>query len=91
PYSEYDSNDAVEFTGFCDFVGIDTVTYDDVVMAIKEFKSISTIGIDNIPPFIIKGCVPYAWKLTKIVPVFKKGSAKECKNYRPIAILSPIS
>ncbi|GBM61262.1 putative RNA-directed DNA polymerase from transposon BS [Araneus ventricosus] len=105
PNSEYDSNDAV------DFVGIDTITYDDVVVAIQELKSTSTIGIDNILPFIIKGCAeflvyrllalfslplktntfPHAWKLTKIVPVFKKGNAEECKNYRPIAILSPLS
>ncbi|GBL97014.1 putative RNA-directed DNA polymerase from transposon BS [Araneus ventricosus] len=108
---EYDSNDAVEFNSFGDFFGIDTVTYDDVVMAVKELKSTSTIGIDNIPPLIIKGCAeflvypllalfslslrtntfPHDWKLTKIVPVLKKGNAEECKNYRPIAILSPLS
>ncbi|GBO12792.1 hypothetical protein AVEN_217467-1 [Araneus ventricosus] len=111
PSSEYDSNDAVDFNGFGDFIGIDTVTYDDVVVAIKELKSTSTSGIDNIPPFIIKGCAeflvypllalfnlslktntfPHARKLTKIVPVFKKGNAEECKNYRPIAILSSLS
>ncbi|GBO12816.1 hypothetical protein AVEN_179146-1 [Araneus ventricosus] len=39
PGSEYDSNDAVNFNGFRDFVGIDTITYDDVVVAIKELKS----------------------------------------------------
>ncbi|GBM24719.1 hypothetical protein AVEN_141796-1 [Araneus ventricosus] len=91
PSIEYDSNVAVEFNGFGDFVGIDTVTYDDVVMAFEELKFASTIGIDNIPPFIIKGCAeflvytllafflslktntfPHAWKLTKIVPVFKR-------------------
>ncbi|GBL88768.1 hypothetical protein AVEN_158901-1 [Araneus ventricosus] len=55
-FSEYDSNDAVDFNGFGDSVGIDPITYDDVVVAIKELKSASTIGIDNIPPFIIKGC-----------------------------------
>ncbi|GBM51382.1 hypothetical protein AVEN_168768-1 [Araneus ventricosus] len=111
PSSEYDSNDAVDFNGFGDFVGIDTITYDDVVVAIKELKSTSTIDIDNIPPFIIKGCAeflvyplltlfnlslktntfPHAWKLNTFVPVFKKGNAEECKNYRPITILSPIS
>ncbi|GBN60798.1 hypothetical protein AVEN_261327-1 [Araneus ventricosus] len=111
PSSEYDSNDAVDFNGFGDFVGIDTITYDDVVVPIKELKSTSTIGIDNIPPFIIKSCAeflvypllalinlplekntfPYAWKLTKIVPVFKKVNAEECKNYQPIAILRPLS
>ncbi|GBN47232.1 hypothetical protein AVEN_5437-1 [Araneus ventricosus] len=53
PSSEYDSNDAVDFNGFGDFVGIDTITYDDVVVATKKLKSTSAIGIDNIPPFII--------------------------------------
>ncbi|GBO02460.1 hypothetical protein AVEN_180467-1 [Araneus ventricosus] len=101
PSSEYDSSDTVDFNGFGDSVEIDTITYDDVVVDIKELKSTSTIGIDNIPPFIIKGCAeflvypllalfnlsletntfPYAWKLTKIVPVFKKGNAEEFKNY----------
>ncbi|GBN03902.1 hypothetical protein AVEN_221699-1 [Araneus ventricosus] len=109
--TEYNSNDAVEFNVFGDFVGIDTVTYDDVVMTVKELQSTSTIGIDNIPPFSIKDCAeflvhpllaflnlslktntfPHAWKLTKIFPVVKKGNTEECKNYRPIAILSPQS
>ncbi|GBL74109.1 hypothetical protein AVEN_231007-1 [Araneus ventricosus] len=57
--TEYDCNDAVEFNGFGNFVGIDTVTYDDVVMAVKELKYTLTIGIDNIPPFIIKGCAEF--------------------------------
>ncbi|GBM17068.1 hypothetical protein AVEN_133332-1 [Araneus ventricosus] len=34
---------------------------------------------------------PEVWKQTKIIPVFKKGDAQNCKNYRPIAILSPFS
>ncbi|GBN86143.1 hypothetical protein AVEN_96156-1 [Araneus ventricosus] len=89
--TEYDSNDDVAFNCCGVFVGIDTVTYDDVGMVVKELKSTSTIGIDNIPLLIIKGCdvflvypllalfnlslktntFPRAWKLTKIVPVFK--------------------
>ncbi|GBN95626.1 hypothetical protein AVEN_208540-1 [Araneus ventricosus] len=53
PSYGYDSNDAVDFNGFGDSFGIDIITYDDVVVAIKELKSTSIIGIDNIPPFII--------------------------------------
>ncbi|GBO00813.1 hypothetical protein AVEN_66495-1 [Araneus ventricosus] len=34
---------------------------------------------------------PGVWKQTKIIPVLKKGDAQNCKNYRPIAILSPFS
>ncbi|GBN09998.1 hypothetical protein AVEN_123652-1 [Araneus ventricosus] len=111
PSTQYDSNDAVEFKGFGDFVGIDTVAHDDVVMVINELKSTATIGIGNIPHFIINDCTKilvytilaflawkmhpllalHPWNLTKIVPVFKSGNTKECKNYRPIAILSPLS
>ena len=34
---------------------------------------------------------PDAWKQTKIIPILKKGIVNDCKNYRPIAILSPFS
>ncbi|GBN58499.1 putative RNA-directed DNA polymerase from transposon BS [Araneus ventricosus] len=34
---------------------------------------------------------PEVWKQTRIIPVFKKGDAQNCENYRPIAILSPFS
>ena len=34
---------------------------------------------------------PSSWKLTKIVPLHKKGSKLKCENYRPVAILSPLS
>ena len=34
---------------------------------------------------------PSCWKLTKIVPLHKKDSTLEPKNYRPVAILSPLS
>ncbi|GBL78927.1 putative RNA-directed DNA polymerase from transposon BS [Araneus ventricosus] len=111
PSSNYDIKN--EFKSNCvgDLVKIDSVTYDDVVLAIKELKSSLTVGVDNIPSFIIKGCAeffiypllilfnlslrsnvfPYVWKQTRIIPVFKKGDAQDCKNYRPIAILSPMS
>ena len=34
------------------------------------------------------GAFPDVWKITKVVPVPKKGSKKDIKNYRPIALLS---
>ena len=34
---------------------------------------------------------PSAWKLSKIIPLYKKDSKLDCKNYRPVAILSPLS
>ncbi|GBM95053.1 putative RNA-directed DNA polymerase from transposon BS [Araneus ventricosus] len=111
PSTNYDIKN--EFKSNCvgDFVKIDSATYDDVVLAIRELKSSLTVGVYNIPSFIIKGCAeffiypllilfnlslrsnvfPYVWKQTRIIPVFKKGDAQDCKNYRPIAILSPMS
>ena len=34
---------------------------------------------------------PSSWKLTKIVPLHKKSSQLKKENYRPVAILSPLS
>ena len=34
---------------------------------------------------------PSCWKLTKIVPLHKKQSTLDKRNYRPVAILSPLS
>ena len=34
---------------------------------------------------------PTVWKYSKIIPLHKKGSKLDRKNYRPVAILSPIS
>ena len=34
---------------------------------------------------------PTCWKLDKVIPLHKKGSQLEAKNYRPVTILSPLS
>ena len=34
---------------------------------------------------------PTTWKFSKVLPLFKKGSQLDRKNYRPVSILSPIS
>ena len=34
---------------------------------------------------------PSSWKYSKIIPLHKKASKLEMKNYRPVAILSPLS
>ena len=40
---------------------------------------------------ITTGTFPDQLKLTKIIPIFKKGKTDDIKNYRPIAIISPFS
>jgi hypothetical protein len=40
---------------------------------------------------ILSGQVPKKWKEAKIIPLFKKGDAKECANYRPVSNLSVMS
>ena len=34
---------------------------------------------------------PEDWKSSVFIPIFKKGDAKECENYRTIAMISHIS
>ena len=37
------------------------------------------------------GLLPDQWKVSKIVPIFKKGNKDEIENYRPIANLCSMS
>ena len=40
---------------------------------------------------ILQGKFPSCWKLSKIIPLHKKQSQLKRENYRPVAILSPLS
>jgi len=40
---------------------------------------------------IIQQKFPDSWKFSKVIPLHKKGEVLERKNYRPVAILSPLS
>jgi hypothetical protein len=37
---------------------------------------------------ITTGKFPEEWKISKIIPLFKKGNRRTTKNYRPVALLS---
>ena len=36
---------------------------------------------------ILTGTFPSKWKVSKVVPLFKKGDRKLLKNYRPVSLL----
>ena len=40
---------------------------------------------------LIERKFPSSWKYSKVIPLHKKDCKLECKNYRPVAILSPLS
>ena len=40
---------------------------------------------------IIQNKFPDMWKISKVLPLHKKGDKNELKNYQPVSILSPIS
>lgn len=40
---------------------------------------------------IFSGTFPKRWKIARVIPLHKKGDKSDTNNYRPIAILSPLS
>ncbi|GBM66500.1 hypothetical protein AVEN_23767-1 [Araneus ventricosus] len=58
PSTDFDGNDECKSNCVGDLVKVESVTY-DVVLAIRELKFSLTVGVDNMPSFIIKGCAEY--------------------------------
>ena len=42
-------------------------------------------------PSIESGIFPDSWKIARIAPIFKSGSAEDRSNYRPISVLPVVS
>src|SRR6218665_354406 len=75
----------------------------EVEWAIKQLKDNKASGQDRIPIELIKiitkicnniwetGKWPEDWKGSTFIPIFKKGDARSCDNYRTIALISHTS
>ena len=66
---------------------------DDIEMKfLKTSASVIVNHVCNIINLSFKhGIYPDVWKLSKVVPLFKKGSILDMNNYRPISLLSSLS
>ena len=87
------------------------ITEEEIRLAIQKLKPSKCCGADQIPAFIVKGCVdtivkpllhiynlclqfstfPSIWKVSKVIPLFKKGDRRLGKNYRPISLINTFS
>ena len=54
-------------------------------------KGLSVPMTEIINRSIQDGCVPQAYKKARLIPLYKKGSAGEFGNYRPVSLLSALS
>ena len=68
--------------------GADTIT----AQILKDASPVLTSPITAIVNASIRsGTFPDPWKEAQVVPILKKGSAMEKKNYRPVSLLSVVS
>ena len=68
--------------------GIDSINNKIVKVCHEQLSYPMTLVINK---SIEEQLVPSAYKKAKIVPLFKKGAANECGNYRPVSLLSALS
>ena len=68
--------------------GLDTINNKVVKICSKELADPMAIIIGL---SIREASVPPAFKLARIIPLFKKGAADVCGNYRPVSLISVLS
>ena len=71
-----------------DRTGIDQINNKIVKLCHKELAKPMTHIINT---SIRTGKVPLKYKIARIIPLYKKGAANECGNYRPVSLLSALS
>ena len=60
--------------------------------SIKVSAEIISIPLHHVLTLaIMQNRFPTKWKLSKVIPLYKKDSRLDQKNYRPVSILSPLS
>ena len=60
--------------------------------SVKLAADLITQPVHHVLTLSIMSCqFPQSWKYSKVIPLHKKEDVLEAKNYRPVAILSPIS
>ena len=68
--------------------GVDTINNKIVKSCSQELAKPLTIVINK---SIRDGKVPLIYKQARIIPLYKKGPANQCGNYRPVSLLSALS
>ena len=68
--------------------GVDTINNKLVKHCCKELALPMALIIDL---SIEEAVVPKKLKIARIIPLYKKGAANECGNYRPVSLLSALS
>ena len=59
-----------------------------LLMETEEQISIPIARVFNLS--LKEGVIPFKWKETNIIPLFKKGSSNKSDNYRPVSLTSVI-
>ncbi|PNF41595.1 hypothetical protein B7P43_G11563 [Cryptotermes secundus] len=106
-YNNHCSKDIHPLSPSSEFLSLAPISDADVCKAFKRLKPSKSVGLDDIPGFVIKGgagilthifnlslepqCFHTAWKESAVVPVFKRGNHAAVTNQRPISILSNFS
>ena len=68
--------------------GLDSINNKVVKICVTELAKPMT-HIINLS--IQTGCMPRAFKVARIIPLYKKNAPDECGNYRPVTLLSALS